>query len=525
MHYSFSLSRDEVQTIAKQGYNVIPIYRDFVYDLDSPVSLYLKSGAWKKSYSFLLESVVGGESRGQYSYIGIESEKILIGKDGIFSIKYATGTTSSLTALDPLNALREAIAQHHLYESDELAGFYAGIIGFCTYDMIHYYESTSVNKNKSDPLDIFDIMFVFPKLLIWLDHTRGVVKIIANIFLPLDSLPSDKFLQYKYDEATESIAGLSDTLTSDVFLQEYLNLGLPWEQYSPSDKQGDRDQSISDTMDWKVNMTSSEYANMIHKAKEYIYGGDIFQVVLSKRYSGEYKHDPFWLYRALRVTNPSPYMFYLNFDPHCVVIGSSPEILVKKVSNKVIIRPIAGTIQRGKNSKEDISLEEKLLQDPKEQAEHIMLVDLGRNDLGKVATYGSVKVDEYMQIDKYSHVMHIVSNVVGELKPGQDVLDCLRATFPAGTVSGAPKVRAMQIIDELEKETRGLYSGVIGYINFNHDMDTAIALRTMIVKEQVLYLQAGGGIVADSSITGEEQEIDNKLRALFKAIDLLYKGM
>ena len=515
-----SLSFKEAKTLS-QHYNVIPLHASCILDLDTPVSLYIKSGAWKKPYSFLLESVVGGENRGRYSYIGISHYATIKGKNSFFEIVYPsdnmnvkeehTHKKKKIEASDPLKALALASSSYKLFQPDELSGFYAGLLGFFSYDIVHYYESIA-EKNKAhsedarlNPLQIDDMIYVIPRLIIWLDHVMGKIRLIRNLFISTDNL-----IASEYAAAEKEINHVMSDIHSEQYRNEYKKLTRPIFQEKP-----DRP--------WECNTDRDSYLSMIQKAKDYIRTGDIFQVVLSKRFYQKYPYDPFFLYRGLRVTNPSPYMFYLNF-PEVVLIGSSPEILIKKQDNKVILRPIAGTIRRGKNIEEDKLLSQTLLDNPKERAEHVMLVDLGRNDMGRICKFGSISIDEYMSIEKYSHVMHIVSNLLGELKKNATSFDSIMASFPAGTVSGAPKVRAMQIIEELEKEARGPYSGCVGYFNFNGDMDTAITLRTMWVKNNTLYVQAGAGIVFDSTPEGEDAEAFRKSQAIFQAVETFYRG-
>ena len=518
----FSLTPEEFILLSK-SYNVIPVYATCIFDLDTPVSLYIKSGAWRKPYSFLLESVTQGENRGRYSYIGILHQSVVKGRNSHFEIFSEKGK-KRIEANDPLSALKKVFDSYELFQPEELSGLYAGLVGFFSYDIIHYYEPIGVNVKSAskdtalNPLQTDDMIYVIPKLMIWVDHAEGRIRIIRNIFLDdPNHEPSPKpshlnaLYEAMYHDALKDIENIIEEIYSDQHQKSYLRLRKPVFEKEASQP------------DWECNTTIDDYLNMVQKAKDYIRQGDIFQVVLSKRFYQEYPYEPFFLYRSLRATNPSPYMFYLNF-PEVTMIGSSPETLIKKEGNKIILRPIAGTIHRGKNASEDERLKKRLLSDEKEQAEHIMLVDLGRNDMGRIADFGSIKVDEYMAIEKYSHVMHIVSNVVGELRKGKDSFEVLRASFPAGTVSGAPKVRAMQIIEELEKEARGPYSGCIGYFNLNGDMDTAITLRTMRVKDDKVYAQAGGGIVFDSTPEGENQEVFRKAETIFKALETFYQG-
>ncbi len=514
-----SLSLKEAKTLS-QNYNVIPLHASCVLDLDTPVSLYIKSGAWKKPYSFLLESVVGGENRGRYSYVGISHHATIKGRNSLFELTYSSKDKDErkkhkykkkIEASDPLKALALISSAFKLYQPNELSGFYAGLLGFFSYDIVRYYEPVGENpKSESkdirlNPLQVDDMIYVIPRLIIWLDHVMGKVQLIRNLFISHENL-----IESEYDAAEKEINHVMSDIHSDKYRGQYEKLKRPTYQEKPN-------------LPWECNIDKESYLRMIQKAKDYIRRGDIFQVVLAKRFYQKYSYHPFFLYRSLRATNPSPYMFYLNF-PELVLIGSSPEILIKKQENRVVLRPLAGTVRRGKNAKEDKLLSQILLNDPKERAEHVMLVDLGRNDMGRICKFGSISIDEYMSIEKYSHVMHIVSNLLGQLKEECTSFDSIMASFPAGTVSGAPKVRAMQIIEELEKEARGPYSGCIGYFNFNGDMDTAITLRTMWVKDNTLYVQSGVGVVFDSTPEEEDEEALRKAQAMFRAVETFYQG-
>ena len=494
-------------------YNVVPLVHDAIFDLDNPVSIFIKAGGYKLDYSFLLESVTGGSSRGRYSILGLKSHGIVKGKGGNFTYTNTSGDIQALKSDNAIFALEEITKQLKLYEDPTITGFVAGAVGFFSYDIIHYYENIVEGEENPDPLDVPDMVYTLPEQVVWFDHLRGSIKIIQNVFL--DSAQAS---EEAYAEAMQSIDQLEDLIKSNKKLSEFQKLERPTHNKFYNQAQDDFNFS-----EWSSNTTDEEYADIVRKAKDYIVAGDIFQVVLSKRFHRQFDYNPFFLYRALRVTNPSPYMFYLNF-PEAQIIGSSPEILVQKEKDKVLVRPIAGTIQRGMNETEDEKHAESLLSDEKEIAEHVMLVDLGRNDVGRISEPGSVKVTEFKTIEKYSHVMHIVSNVIGKVNSKMTSYDALRATFPAGTVSGAPKVRAMQIIEELEKEKRGIYSGCIGYFSLNGNMDSAIALRTMLVKGKRVYIQAGAGLVYDSDSTKENTECFKKASAIFKAVDLFLNG-
>ncbi|RME93549.1 MAG: anthranilate synthase component I [Candidatus Hydrogenedentota bacterium] len=511
-----SLTEKEFLEVATK-FNVIPLVRSVVLDLETPVGLYIRSGAWRTPYSFLLESVTGGENLGRYSILGTQAYAIVSGKNHEFFVE-KNGRKKSLSAKDPIEALREAMQSYRLYEDPSLSGFYSGATGYFSYDMIRYYETIEYDthnldpekrkpKKMQDPLKLPDLVFVIPQQVIWLDHAMGKMNIIENIFIEENEIQEKESLQKLYHNATERINKLIEKVSSD----------SEWKEFR---KHIPRTQAKAQ---WTSNVSREEYANIVERCKEYIKAGDIFQVVPSRRFQTSFDHHPFFLYRGLRATNPSPYMFYLNF-PEGVLAGSSPEILVKKEGNEVILRPIAGTIHRGSSPAEDAALSQKLLSDEKEIAEHVMLVDLGRNDVGRVSLYGSVHVDELMVIEKYSHVMHIVSNVRGRIRPDFDAYDCLKVAFPAGTVSGAPKVRAMQIIEEMEPEKRGFYAGCVGYFSLTGDMDTAITLRSILYKDGIVYVQAGGGLVYDSDPEKENQEVENKAAGPMKAVQMVLDG-
>lgn len=511
-----SLSEQEFKDLSK-SYNVIPLTMNIVLDLETPVGLYIRSGAWRKPYSFLLESVTGGENLGRYSILGIDHHAIVKGKSGNFFLKRKEAETK-LNSEKPIEALREAMKDFRQYEDPQLSGFYAGATGYFAYDIIRYYETidhdthsaeaTEPSEPVYDRLDLPDMVYVIPSEVLWLDHAMGKMNLIYNVFL--GGSESSEKLSELYQNAIDKMKDLVATIQSEEEMHAYSLLDAP--------------SAESRRESWTFNKSPEEYKAIVERCKEYIRAGDIFQVVPSRRFFREFPYEPFLLYRGLRATNPSPYMFYMNF-PEGILAGSSPEILVKKVGNEVILRPIAGTIRRGKSPMEDEALSKKLLSDEKEIAEHVMLVDLGRNDVGRVSLAGSVQVDELMVIEKYSHVMHIVSNVRGRIRPEYDAYDCLRFAFPAGTVSGAPKVRAMQIIEEMEQEKRGFYAGCVGYFSMSGDMDTAIILRTILYKDGVIYVQAGGGLVFDSDPAKENQEAENKAAGPFRAVELALSGI
>ncbi len=480
------------KTAYDAGQNQV-VYTRLVADLDTPVSLMMKLAQAGKN-SFMLESVTGGEVKGRYSIIGMKPDLIW----------ECSGTTSRVnrSALfdadgfepmpdDPLGALRSLIAESRIDLPDDLPPMAAGLFGYLGYDMIRLVEDLP-NVNP-DPIGMADAVMLRPTVIVVVDGVKGEITVISPVWTG-----SGQNARAAYNQAAERVMDAVGNLDRTVATQTC--------DLSSKD-QGGTAQS---------NTSKADYFKVVEKAKEYIRAGDIFQVVPSQRWSQDFKLPPFSLYRALRRTNPSPYMFYFNFGD-AQVIGASPEILVRVQGTEVTIRPIAGTRMRGKTPAEDNALEAELLADPKELAEHLMLLDLGRNDVGRVAKIGTVNPNERFIIERYSHVMHIVSNVVGELSDSHDALSALLAGLPAGTVSGAPKVRAMQIIDEMECEKRGVYGGGVGYFSANGDMDICIALRTAVTKAEKLYIQAGGGVVYDSDPETEFVETVNKSNALRQA--------
>jgi anthranilate synthase component 1 len=465
-------------------------------DLDTPVSAMLRLMS-ADSPSFLLESVEKGEIRGRYSVIGLKPDIIWRCKGNKAQIAYSEiMDESAFTPCeeDALTSFRKLYDSSQIDIPDGLPPMAAGLVGYMGYDMVGLMEKLPAPKD--DPIGIPDGCFIRPKVMVIFDAVSDKIFIITTIWA--DNKRQDATAAY--EAARTRIQGVLDKLAAPVPAPSHADL-----------KPVHMDDFVSNTK-------RGDYDNMIAAAKEYIKAGDIFQVVLSQRFSAPFSLPPFSLYRALRQLNPSPFLFYLNFGQYSLV-GSSPEILVRLRDGEVTIRPIAGTRKRGRDREEDKLLAADLLSDPKELAEHLMLLDLGRNDVGRVAKIGSVKTTQRMTIENYSHVMHIVSNVVGELDPRFDALSAMIAGFPAGTVSGAPKIRAMEIINELEPEARSFYAGCIGYFSSNGNMDTAIALRTGLIKDNRLYVQAGGGIVADSESEGEYQESLNKARALMRAAE------
>ena len=471
------------------------VWTTLVADLETPVSAYLKLGG-SKPMSFLLESVEGGAVRGRYSVIGLEPDLIWRSNGAAAEINRSARTKPDAFVPcpePPLQSLRALVNESRIALPDGLPPMAAGVFGYLGYDMVRLMEE--LPAPNPDPIGIPDAVMVRPTIIVVFDAVKDAMTVVTPV-RPEAGVDAKAAL-------TRAIERLSDVVES---LDRPLDKSLAEYDEGPLD------------VPPQSNTTPAEYRAMVGRAKEYIAAGDAFQIVLAQRFEAPFTLPPFSLYRALRRTNPSPYLYFLNFGSFAVA-GSSPEILVKVAGDTVTIRPIAGTRPRGLSPHEDKALEEELLADPKERAEHLMLLDLGRNDVGRVAEIGTVKVTDQFFIERYSHVMHIVSNVEGKLAKNRDALDALAAGFPAGTVSGAPKVRAMEIIDELEKEKRGLYAGCVGYFSAAGEMDTCIVLRTALVKDGKMYVQAGAGIVADSNPDSEQQECVNKAKALFRAAE------
>jgi len=471
------------------------VWTTLVADLETPVSAFLKLGGGK-AMSFLLESVEGGAVRGRYSIIGLEPDLVWRSQDGAAAINRHARTKPDAfepCTAPPLEALRALIAESRIALPDALPPMAAGVFGYLGYDMVR--EMEHLPAVKPDPVGIPDAVMVRPTLIVVFDAVKDAMTVVTPV-RPERGVDAKAALA----RAMERLAAVVDALDRplDKSLAEYVEGPL---HVTP-----------------QSNTTPQDFAGMVARAKEYIAAGDAFQIVLAQRFEAPFMLPPFSLYRALRRTNPSPYLYFLDFGTYAIA-GSSPEILVKAAGDTVTIRPLAGTRPRGASPHEDKALEEELLADPKERAEHLMLLDLGRNDVGRVAAIGTVTVTDQFFVERFSHVMHIVSNVEGKLDPKYDALDALAAGFPAGTVSGAPKVRAMQIIDELEKDKRGLYAGCVGYFSAAGEMDTCIVLRTALVKDGTMYVQAGAGIVADSNAAFEQQECINKAKALFRAAE------
>jgi anthranilate synthase component 1 len=486
------MTEAEFNRLAQAGYNRVPLVLETFADLDTPLSVYLKLA--NQPYSYLLESVVGGERFGRYSFIGLAARGRLEVRGRRVAEFRDGAVVSEAVVEDPLAFIQSFLGRFRVARDPRLPRFCGGLVGYFGYDTVRYIEKRLAGTQKPDELGTPDILLLISEELAIFDNLSG------KLFLVVYAAPDEAGA---YHKARRRLAELLQKLREPVAI--------------PPDSRGESEPAVS-------GFGEKAYHAAVERAKRYIYEGDIMQVVPSQRMSKPYRSTPLALYRALRTLNPSPYMFYFDLaDFH--VVGASPEILARLEGDTVTVRPIAGTRRRGATPEEDAALAQELLADDKERAEHIMLVDLGRNDVGRVAQTGTVRVTERMVIERYSHVMHIVSNVEAKLKPGLTAIDVLRATFPAGTVSGAPKVRAMEIIDELEPVKRGIYAGAVGYLGFHGNMDVAIALRTAVVKNGTLYVQAGGGIVADSRPDAEWQETQNKARALLRAAEMAETGL
>ncbi len=491
-------SKDEYLKLCQKG-NLIPIYQEVLADLDTPVSTYFKI-AQKAEYSFLLESVEGEEKVARFSFLARNPRLLIEAKEGTVTVRHLHGKSKVDTFKDagsPLPIIRSIMKQYQFVEIPGLPRFCGGLVGYIGYDTVRYFEHLP-NKPKDDT-GLPETILILAQDLVIFDHINHKIKIVSCVFNEKDASKAQKLKNY-----TIACQHIQKILTD---LRKPLDASI-----DPALQQS------SKPMTFRSNMDEKTYTKMVLRAKKEIYNGEIIQTVLSQRFETKLKTDPINVYRALRALNPSPYMYFLNFKD-VQIVGSSPELLVRCEDGTVETRPIAGTRPRGKNELHDAELAADLLADPKERAEHVMLVDLGRNDLGRVCEEGSVHVPEFMIIERYSHVMHIVSSVRGKLKKGKDAIDVLQAAFPAGTLSGAPKIRAMEIIDELEPTARGPYGGCIGYFSFSGNLDSCITIRTIVITNGRALIQAGGGIVADSKPKTEYQETVNKARAQMVAIE------
>jgi anthranilate synthase component 1 len=490
------ISKNHFNKLAKKGYNRIPIMCEVLADLDTPLSTYTKICNFP--YSYLFESVEGGEKWGRYSIIGLPAKKIISVTGEKIKITENSKLIDKYNTNDPLKEIEKIQQSYKVAQIEGMPRFSGGLVGYFGYETIRYIEPKLNKNNKEDPIGSPDILLMVSDEVVVFDNLSGKLFIIVH---------ADPKKNDAYSNALQRLDDISGMLRDN--------------QNNKSQSDNSRDVNENDFVS---GFTQKNYEKAVDTIKNYIVNGDAMQVVLSQRLSIPFQSKPINLYRALRSLNPSPYMYFLDLEDFQIV-GSSPEILVRLEDNIVTVRPIAGTRPRGETKSEDLALEKDLLEDPKELAEHLMLIDLGRNDLGRVANMGSVNLTDKMIIERYSHVMHIVSNVTGELKKGMNAMDVLRSTFPAGTVSGAPKIRAMEIIDELEPVKRGVYSGAVGYISWNGNMDTAIAIRTAVIKDKTLHIQVGAGIVADSIPKNEWDETMNKGRAIFQAVSLAEKGL
>ncbi|HCC69212.1 MAG TPA: anthranilate synthase component I [Nitrospiraceae bacterium] len=467
--------------------NLIPVYREILADLETPVSAFLKI---KGRHRFLLESVVGGEKWARYSFLGSNPSMIIEGKGRNITIKRGKQTEKTRFEKDPLEVISKELKKYRPVLIPGLPRFFGGLVGYMGYDTSRYFEKLPDYRRKG--INLPDLFLMLTDTILIFDSLAQKIKVVSNAYVEGKD-PKDA-----YEEACGKI--------DEIVKRLHRKAPLPKNNKKAST-------ALSS------NFSKEDFLNVVRKAKEYVRAGDVIQVVVSQRFQRDVEAHPVNVYRALRVINPSPYMYYIDTGK-TTLVGSSPEILVRLEDNRIELRPIAGTRKRGATEEEDEALEKDLKADPKERAEHIMLVDLGRNDVGRVSDTGSVKVTEMMAVEKYSHVMHLVSNIEGRLSKGLDAFDVLRASFPAGTVSGAPKIRAMEIIEELEPTRRGPYAGSVGYFSFSGNMDMCITIRTIIFKNKKAYVQAGAGIVADSEPEKEYMETVNKAQGMFKAIEM-----
>jgi anthranilate synthase component I len=488
----------EFAGIAKNA-DIVPVYRQLLGDHLTPVTAFEVLG--RDDHAFLLESVVGGEKLGRFSFIATAPAEVYEVSSGEATIWGRGGKPRDFATTDPLKDLSRMLPRRRYHHAKNLPAFTGGLVGYAGYDTIRYYEGEKLDHPPKDDRNLPDLLFGFYTELVIFDHVDKTIKVVANADLTKHASPTDA-----YNDACRRVDHLVARL-----------------QQPPISKVGEIDISAPLTLKFDSNFTREAFEQAIEKGKQYIRAGDIFQFVPSQRLRVPSSAQPFDVYRALRIINPSPFMFYLK-SPDCVLIGSSPEILCRVQDGIITSRPLAGTRKRGATEAEDKALEAELLADPKERAEHIMLVDLHRNDVGRVAETGSVKISDVMTVERYSHVMHITSNVTGKLRADMNALDALKVSLPVGTVSGAPKIRAMQIIDELEPTRRGPYGGAVGYLDFAGNMDTCIALRTMVYRNGIYDVQAGAGIVADSIPSSEYEETISKAKAMLKAVEIAEKG-
>jgi anthranilate synthase component I len=487
------MSPEQFRELASQGYNRIPLVREVLADLDTPLSSYLKLA--QGPYSYLFESVQGGEKWGRYSILGLPARTLLKAYGDCVTIETDGVVVEEHDCADPLTFVEQFQQRYRVPELEHLPRFNGGLVGYFGYDCVRYVEPKLKASQPLDTIGTPDILLMVSDEVLVFDNLAGKLILIVH---------ADPAVADSYDAAQRRLDELEARLSSVTPATAPMSLSAD---------------SVRES-EFSSSFGEHNFQQAVGKIKEYVLAGDTMQVVVSQRLSIDFEAQPLNLYRALRSLNPSPYMYFLDLGDHHVV-GSSPEILARLEDGEVTVRPIAGTRRRGHTPAEDIALEQELVNDPKEIAEHLMLIDLGRNDVGRVAKVGSVELTDKMVVERYSHVMHITSNVTGELRKELNAMDVLRAALPAGTLSGAPKIRAMEIIDELENEKRGIYGGAVGYLSWNGNMDTAIAIRTAVIKDQKLYVQAGAGVVADSVPALEWKETMNKARAIFRAVDMV----
>jgi anthranilate synthase component I len=484
-------SKLEFKKLAKRG-NLIPVYCQLLADFDTPVSSFSKID--RGDYSFLFESVEAQEKVGRYSFLGSSPQMVIRSKGKDFEIERGRRIKRYQVKGNPLDEIKKILTQYKFVKVKGIPIFSGGLVGYMGYDMVRFIED--IPDKTTDTLKLPDCLFMLFGTVLIFDNVYKTLKVVSNAHI------KDGDAESAYNKALKKIDQKVKLLKKS----------------SPPERDKAKKKPLARSRAHESNFTKGEFKKIVSKAKKYIRSGEIIQVVLSQEFKSKIQAKPFDVYRALRYINPSPYMFYLKFKD-LKLIGSSQEIMVRLNGKEVQIRPIAGTRRRGRDEKEDQRLIKDLLNDPKEKAEHIMLVDLGRNDIGRICQAGTVKVRELMTVEKYSHVIHLVSDCAGKIKKGKDMFDCIKSTFPAGTVSGAPKVRAMEIIEELEKNKRGPYAGAVMYFAFSGNLDSCITIRTIIVKKDTAYIQAGAGIVADSHPEREYQETINKAKAMLKAVD------
>ncbi|PJE80967.1 Anthranilate synthase component 1 [invertebrate metagenome] len=482
--------------LKKEGYTRVPVTRKILADLETPLTAYLKLA--NGAFSYLLESVEGGEKWGRYSIIGLPCHTVISVRDSLVQVKKQGQITEQHVTNDPLAFIRAFQQREKVAPLPDSLRFAGGLVGYFGYDMVRHIEPQLKASVPDDDMQLPDCMLLRSEDLLVFDNLSGYIILVTYA----------------------DTADIRELACAKARLDKRVSRLVSTHVVSPASQANRPVQE----KDFVSGFGQSSFERAVESIRDYIIAGDVMQVVLSQRMSADFHHSPLDLYRTLRCSNPSPYLYYLDMGEFHVV-GSSPEILARLENNRVTVRPIAGTRKRGENAPQDVVLERELVNDPKERAEHLMLLDLGRNDVGRVAKTGTVTLTEKMSVERYSHVMHMVSNVTGTLISGLDAMDVLKATLPAGTLSGAPKFRAMEIIDELEPVKRGIYGGAVGYLGYNGNMDTAIAIRTAVIKQNKLYVQAGAGIVADSSPHQEWEETMSKGRALFQAVTMAQNGL